>query len=114
MCMLIRVFASYAWALAHSLRGRRQGPALPSLLSDAPRRYVSRVTVSHSPSGATLVKATAGDRLICTFAIYSIIFTFDSSIFSLLENEWVIQPSTRAGSSVVKFSVAFRFKRCRL
>lgn len=38
--------------------------------------------------------------------------TVGSSVFSLLVNEWRIQPSTRPGSSLVEFSVSFKFKRC--
>jgi ribosome-associated toxin RatA of RatAB toxin-antitoxin module len=38
--------------------------------------------------------------------------TVGSSVFSLLVNEWRIQPSTRLGSSLVEFSVSFKFKRC--
>lgn len=42
------------------------------------------------------------------FCIWLIDF---SSVFSLLVNEWIVHPSTAQGSSVVKFSVAFKFKR---
>jgi ribosome-associated toxin RatA of RatAB toxin-antitoxin module len=37
--------------------------------------------------------------------------TLGSSVFSLLVNEWRIHPSTRPGSSLVEFSVSFKFKR---
>lgn len=56
---------SYVWDSAPSQRGvcARSAAALPHS-PDASPRYVSRVTVSHAPGGCTLVKATAGDRLL--------------------------------------------------
>ena len=32
----------------------------------------------------------------------------------MLVNEWSIQPSARPGSSIVKFYVTFKFKRCQI
>ena len=40
--------------------------------------------------------------------------TRSSSVFSMLVNEWSIQPSARPGSSIVKFYVTFKFKRCQI
>ena len=76
-------------------------------------RYTSRVTVAHLPGGATSVKATASDRLKAyVLPSFARLLTICSSVFSLLVNEWIIQPSSGPCSSVVKFSVSFKFKRC--
>ena len=84
---------------------------------DCRLRYTSRVTVSHMPDGSTVVKATAGDRFshtpsLCPPPVLSL--TRSSSVFSMLVNEWSIQPSARPGSSIVKFYVTFKFKRCQI
>jgi hypothetical protein len=81
-----RNFASCVWALAPSPKGSLVQPAArrssPSLFFDLVSRYVSRVSISHTPGGSTLVKAIASDR--CLFYLFTIfsLTSYSAALYS--------------------------------